>query len=129
MKICPVVDNICVYGDSFHDYLIAIVVPNERALRNLAKQHDRDHLSHSQLCKDPVMIESVKMVLHERATQVKLNRTERPAKILLVEDEWTPDSGLVTAAMKIRRKNIQDRYINEINRMYKTSSTNGVQSA
>ncbi|XP_053203629.1 long-chain-fatty-acid--CoA ligase 4-like [Panonychus citri] len=128
LKICSIVDNICVYGDSYHDYLIAIVVPNEKGLRNLAKTLNKEHLSHSQLCKDPVMLEVVKKVLTDRAAQVKLNRTERPAKILLVDDEWTPDSGLVTAAMKIRRKNIQERYINEINRMYKTP-VSGVQSA
>ncbi|XP_015793198.1 long-chain-fatty-acid--CoA ligase 4 [Tetranychus urticae] len=128
LKICPIVDNICVYGNSYHDYLIAIIVPNEKALRGLAKQHAREHLSLSQLCKDPVILDAVKKILVDRATQVKLNRTEQPAKILLVDDDWTPDSGLVTAAMKIRRKNIQERYIDEINRLYNILGSS-VQSA
>jgi hypothetical protein len=34
-----------------------------------------------------------------------------------------PDSGLVTAALKIKRKEIQDFYQREIDRMYGTSSS------
>ena len=108
--------------------MIAIVAPNEKALRNLAKQYNRDNLSHSQLCKDPQIIEAVKQMFHERAAKVNLNRTERPAKILLVDEEWTPDSGLVTAALKIRRRNIEARYIKDINKLYKPNA-NGAQSA
>lgn len=83
-------------------------------------------MTHSQLCKDPMMAEAVRKMFHERATN--LNRTERPAKILLVDEEWTPDSGLVTAALKIRRRNIEARYIKDIDRLYKPNS-NGAQSA
>ena len=43
---------------------------------------------------------------------------EIPSKIRLVSDEWMPDSGLVTAALKIRRKNIQDYYRTEIMSLY-----------
>lgn len=33
----PIVDNICVYGNSHHDYLIALVVPNQKNLQALAE--------------------------------------------------------------------------------------------
>lgn len=80
------------------------------------------------MCKEPAIISVVKKMFDERALQVNLNRTERPLKILLVEDEWTPDSGLVTAALKIRRKNIESRYTEEINKLYNIKK-NGALSA
>lgn len=41
-----------------------------------------------------------------------------PAAVTLCKEVWTPDLGLVTAAFKLKRKDIQDRYQADINRMY-----------
>jgi long-chain acyl-CoA synthetase len=36
----------------------------------------------------------------------------------LTLDEWTPESGLVTAAFKIRRREVVEKYRREIDEMY-----------
>ena len=36
-----------------------------------------------------------------------------------MDEPWTPETGLVTAAMKLKRKAIQSAYQNEINKMYR----------
>ena len=43
-----------------------------------------------------------------------LERLECPRKVLLTLDEWTPETGLVTAAFKIRRRFIVQKYQKEI---------------
>jgi len=48
----------------------------------------------------------------------RLNKFEIPQKIKLISDIWTPDTGLVTAALKLRRRNIQNYYQQLIDRMY-----------
>lgn len=48
----------------------------------------------------------------------KLEKFELPAAVKLVTEVWSPDMGLVTAAFKLKRKDIQERYQHEINRMY-----------
>lgn len=48
----------------------------------------------------------------------KLQKFEVPAAITLCKEVWSPDMGLVTAAFKLKRKDIQDRYQHDINRMY-----------
>ena len=48
----------------------------------------------------------------------KLEKFEVPAAVKLCTEVWSPDMGLVTAAFKLKRKDIQDRYQHEINRMY-----------
>ena len=109
--------------------MIALIVPNEKALSCLARELNKEHLTHKERCRDLIIIDAVKKLIVERARKADLNKTEIPAKIMLIDEEWTPDSGLVTAAMKIRRKIIKDRYIHDINRMYNICNLNGVQSA
>ena len=51
-----------------------------------------------------------------------LEKFELPGALTLCQELWTPESGLVTAAFKLKRKPIQDYYQKELNRMYKTKS-------
>lgn len=121
-------DNICVYGDSFHNYVIALVVPNVRALKQLAKQLNKSSLTHTAMCRDQEIIKEVQNALRDHGLNAGLQKTEIPTKIMLVSEDWTPDSGMVTAALKLRRTNIQDKYRMEINNMYGIAA-NGVNSS
>lgn len=38
LLICPLVDNICVYGSSLQAYVIALVVPNRKHLMKIADE-------------------------------------------------------------------------------------------
>jgi long-chain acyl-CoA synthetase len=38
LKMSPLVDNICLYADSNKDYAVCLVVPNAKALHDLATQ-------------------------------------------------------------------------------------------
>ena len=49
-----------------------------------------------------------------------LGKYEIPAKFTLISEPWTPESGIITAAFKLKRKVIQKLYQNEINQMYKS---------
>ena len=48
----------------------------------------------------------------------KLERFEIPQKYTMCPDPWTPDSGLVTDAYKLKRKNIDRHFNHEIDSMY-----------
>merc|ERR1712004_858160 len=56
--------------------------------------------------------------LEKYGMKMGLLRTECPQRVFLTLDEWTPDSGLVTAAFKIRRRFIVQKYEKQINAMY-----------
>jgi len=129
LKSCSFVDNICVYGDSFHTYIIALVVPNIRALKQLAKQLNKESLTHAEMCRDQEIIKEVTKALRQHGMNANLQKNEIPTKIMLVVEDWTPDSGLVTAALKLRRKNIQEKYKQEISKMYGKCIANGVKNS
>lgn len=42
-----------------------------------------------------------------------------PKKLYLVAEQWTPQSGLLTEALKLKRKNIEKEYQEQIEEMYK----------
>ena len=49
-----------------------------------------------------------------------LEKFELPSALTLIEEAWTPESGLITAAFKLKRKILQGFYQTDINRMYET---------
>ena len=117
LKGCPLVDNICVYGDSLKTLLVAIIVPNSKALSQISSSK-----SLRKSCVDPHVNRLVTQQISLFGQRCG-HKTEIPSRIHLVADEWIPDSGLVTAALKLRRKQIQDLYEMEINRLYSNRST------
>lgn len=48
----------------------------------------------------------------------KLERFEIPKKIRLSAEPWTPETGLVTDAFKLKRKELKTHYQDDIERMY-----------
>lgn len=118
LKCCPVVENICAYGNGFHNYIIAFVIPNSSALMSLAKTLKTEERSLEELCSDPKIVEEVLKEMTTHAKRSGLHKSEIPTKIKLCTEQWTPDSGLATAALKIRRKQITEFHAKDIQAMY-----------
>ncbi|XP_015436420.1 PREDICTED: long-chain-fatty-acid--CoA ligase 4 isoform X2 [Dufourea novaeangliae] len=118
LKTCPVVENICIYGDAHKTYTVALVVPNPYYLEEIATSLGMTGKSIEELCNSSEIEKAVLQELIEQANKCKLQRFEMPGAVKLCTEQWSPDMGLVTAAFKLKRKAVQDRYQHEINRMY-----------
>lgn len=118
LKTCPIVENICVYGDPSKQYTVALIVPNPKHIEELAAKYGLTSKSFEELCTSPVVEKAVIKEIAEHGKKCKLQRFEIPAAITLCKEVWSPDMGLVTAAFKLKRKDIQDKYQHDINRMY-----------
>nr|XP_034184352.1 long-chain-fatty-acid--CoA ligase 3 isoform X1 [Osmia lignaria]XP_034184353.1 long-chain-fatty-acid--CoA ligase 3 isoform X1 [Osmia lignaria] len=118
LKTCPVVENICVYGDPYRTHTVALVVPNPYYLEEIAKNLGIVGKNIEELCNNPVIEKAVLQELIEQSKKCKLERFEMPGAVKLCSEQWSPDMGLVTAAFKLKRKAVQERYQHEINRMY-----------
>ena len=109
----------CVYGDSYQNHIIALIIPNHNALKELAKLLGFDSsTSIDVLCEDHAITSHILKDIQSLGKKIGLHKSEIPARIKLCKEEWTPASGLVTAALKIRRKQIKDFYLKQINQMY-----------
>jgi len=68
LKTCPVVENICVYGDANKAYTVALVVPNQHYLEEIASNLGITGKTLEELCSDS---EIEKAVLQELVEQAK----------------------------------------------------------
>nr|XP_055059470.1 long-chain-fatty-acid--CoA ligase 3b [Misgurnus anguillicaudatus] len=117
MKNCSLVDNICAYANSDQSYVIGFVVPNQKQLTALAQQRGIRG-SWEEICNHPEMEKEVLRIITDAALTGKLERFEIPKKICLSAEPWTPETGLVTEAFKLKRKELKSHYQDDIERMY-----------
>ncbi|XP_013921370.1 PREDICTED: long-chain-fatty-acid--CoA ligase 4 [Thamnophis sirtalis] len=117
LKNCPLIDNICAYAKSNQSYVISFVVPNQKKLMALAEQRGMTD-SWVNICNNPIMESEVLKEIKNTANKMKLERFEVPIKVRLSPEPWTPETGLVTDAFKLKRKELKNHYLNDIERMY-----------
>ncbi|XP_034490199.1 long-chain-fatty-acid--CoA ligase 4-like [Drosophila innubila] len=118
LKTCSIIENIYVYGDSTKRFTVALVVPDQHQLLQLAASIGVCDKSFQELCSSQIMEKAILKEIAEHASKRKLQKFEVPMAVTLCNEVWSPDMGLVTAAFKLKRKNIQSRYQKDINRMY-----------
>lgn len=118
MKTCPIVENICVYADPTKQFAVSLVVPNPVHLERIANQEGVTTKDLDALCSNPKINKVVLKEIADHGKKCKLAKFEIPAKVTLCTEVWSPDMGLVTAAFKLKRKEIQIKYQKEIDRMY-----------
>ena len=75
-------------------------------------------IAYEEMMNDPDVEQSVLNSLLTHGLKEGLEKFEVPQALTLVSDVWTPESGLITAAFKIKRKVIQNVYQKAIDRMY-----------
>lgn len=67
LKTCPVVENVCVYGDANKAYTVALVVPNQHYLEEIASNLGITGKSLEELCSNPQIEKAVLQELVEQA--------------------------------------------------------------
>ena len=102
----------------FRSNTIAFIVPIKEALLRLANTEITDESSYEEVCNDPGLVNEVLRILSLHGKKNGLEKFEIPTKIQLCPEGWMPDSGLVTAAFKLKRKAIQRAFQSSIDKMY-----------
>ncbi|XP_023240362.1 long-chain-fatty-acid--CoA ligase 4-like [Centruroides sculpturatus] len=110
LKTCPLVDNICVFGNGFLDYVVALMVPNRVQLELLAKELGKEGMDILSLCKDKKVIQEATKIVQTHGKNCGLLSREIPKILTLCSEEWLPETGFISGALKVRRKFIQNYY-------------------
>ncbi|KAG8378268.1 hypothetical protein BUALT_Bualt08G0119900 [Buddleja alternifolia] len=116
--VSPYVDNIMMHADSFHSYCVALVVAAQAALEAWASKQGITYSNFSELCEKEETLKEVSSSLLKAAKAAKLEKFETPAKIKLLSEAWTPESGLVTAALKLKREVIRKNFTDDLANLY-----------
>ncbi|KAK1439752.1 hypothetical protein QVD17_05572 [Tagetes erecta] len=112
------VENVMLHADPFHNYCVALVVPAHQVLEQWAKSAGIPYKDFADLCTKKETISEVQQSLTKVGKEAKLDKFELPAKIKLMPDPWTPESGLVTAALKLKREQLKTRFKDDLQTLY-----------
>ncbi|CCF33415.1 AMP-binding enzyme [Colletotrichum higginsianum] len=111
----PFVANLMVYGDGEHSRAIAVIAPNEKALAEEAQKLGVDeHSMHTH----KKVVDAVHKDLVALGRKAGLTGLEIIGGVVLTEEEWTPDSGLVTATQKVNRRVIREKYKSQMEKAF-----------
>ncbi|VDD96030.1 unnamed protein product [Enterobius vermicularis] len=114
----PLLDVVCVYGSPLEAYLIALVVPNQKNLLKLAEELGITETDWKKLSKNRRIIKECEKLVTAHCLKNGLLKREIPRKVYLCDEVWTPDTGLVTEAMKLKRLPIKRKYAAVIDWLY-----------
>ncbi|KXT07689.1 hypothetical protein AC578_10241 [Pseudocercospora eumusae] len=117
-RSCSVVGNICVFAQQDKNKPVAIVVPAEPALKQLASDHGVQGHGLEDLCHNEKVNSAVLKAMQDAGKKGGLSGIEIIEGVVLADEEWTPQNGLVTSAQKLNRKAITEKYQNEIKKAY-----------
>jgi long-chain acyl-CoA synthetase len=110
------VAQVFVYGDSFKNFLVAIVVPEPDTLLPWAKKQGYPE-NMVELCKDERVKKAVMSSLVKVAADSNLKGFERIKNLHLEPNLWTPEN-ILTPTLKLKRNDAKKKYSDIIDKMY-----------
>ncbi|KAI9183426.1 long-chain fatty acid-CoA ligase [Blastocladiella emersonii ATCC 22665] len=121
---CHYLAKVCIYADPERSFAIAIGNPHPPMVKTLAGKLgiDVDSTSVEQLCHDDRVRAAIVKDLATIAKSNGLAPAEYPKAVILADEEWTPQNEMLTAAMKLQRRNINNKYKSEIEKAYKAAA-------
>ena len=90
LKTCPLVENICIYGDSTKSYVVALIVPDRNKLTELAKKLGKAETEFDLMRKDKDVTGAVLRELVMYGRQLRLEKFEQPGAVTVCDELWTP---------------------------------------
>lgn len=120
LMISPYVDNIMLHADSFRSYCVALVLASQPTVEGWALKQGIAFVDFADLCQKEETVKEVHGSLVKAAKQARLEKFEIPTRIKLLSEPWTPESGLVTAALKIKRDTIRKAFSEDLAQLYRS---------
>jgi len=121
-KSSPLLTNICVHADSNANKPMAIIVPNEQAVRKLASEQSlidsADSAEWKEVCQSSEVSKAVLAEMNGVGKKAGLKPLETLQCVVLAPEEWTPQNGFLTAAQKLQRKVILKEFEDQIKKIY-----------
>ena len=94
----------------------ALIVPNWERVESYAQLKGIKARSHAELCKEPRVIDLFERQIAGLTTE--LAQYERVKKVALLENELTIDGGELTPTLKVKRRIVDEKYRDVIDRLY-----------
>jgi long-chain acyl-CoA synthetase len=100
-----------------------LIAPNFPVLEDWARSHDVPCTSRQELVAHPEVHALYEGIVDE--LNRNLARFEKLKRVLLVADEFSAENGTLTASMKLRRRVVEERYRQQIEKVYEQAEATG----
>ena len=117
LQLSGFVTNIMVYGEQ-RPHNVAIVVPDIAALEKWAEQNGLGDRSMEQLLKEEQVEDLIQRELNRQSGPIK--GYERIKGFVLTDEEFTPENGMLTPSLKVKRRAVLAKYGDQIEALYAT---------
>ncbi len=113
------IEQLMVIGEN-QKFASAIIAPNFHFLHNWAGRHDFKFRDNDELIADKRVTDRVMKEVKEM--NKNLGQTEQIKRFKLVSDSWTPDTGVMSPTMKLKRKVLAEKYAHLIDEIFSVDS-------
>jgi long-chain acyl-CoA synthetase len=120
LKLNPYIGVPAIIGDK-RKFAAVIISPNFVRLEEWARENGISFSSRADLVANPKV-----QVLYESAIEEinqNLARFEKLKRVIVVADEFSPDNGILTPTLKLRRRVVEERYRQQIDELYAQAET------
>jgi long-chain acyl-CoA synthetase len=119
LKRARVIGDVCLIGDR-RPYLVALVVPDETALKTIVAERGLSWSSREEMLAQP-QIQSIFEQAISRAND-ELAPPERVRRVALLLEPFSQQNQELTPTLKVRRRVVEERYRPVIERLYAPAS-------
>ncbi|KAJ1959355.1 medium-chain fatty acid-CoA ligase faa2 [Dispira parvispora] len=116
----PLVTQIYVTGDSQQSYTVGIIVPEPTVLSLVLQKAGFEAAERplADLCRDPKVRKIVLDLLTEHVKSSDIKGFERMKAIHLESTPFTPQNGLLSSSMKLKRFTLNRHYADQVKELY-----------
>jgi long-chain acyl-CoA synthetase len=115
LKAVPLIGQACAVGDN-RPFVSALVVLDPDVAPRWAAQQGIAFTTLEALAVEPAVVAAVEAGVAEVMTE--FNNAERVKKVVVLGEEWLPDTDLLTPTSKLKRRGVLSRYASEIEAIY-----------
>ncbi|KAK9667418.1 hypothetical protein RND81_14G254800 [Saponaria officinalis] len=115
---CPLITSIWVYGNSFESFLVAVVVPERKALEDWAAANNEETGDFKKLCKSSKARNYLMEELNRTGKEHKLRGYEMLRGVEIEPNAFDVERDLITPTYKLKRPQLAKYYKDSINEMY-----------
>jgi long-chain acyl-CoA synthetase len=115
LKLNAYVGVAAIIGDK-RKFPALIVSPNFARLEEWAREQGIPYSSRAELAANPKVQALYESVVEE--INQNLARFEKLKRVIVVPEEFSPESGILTPTLKLRRRVVEERYRREIDELY-----------
>lgn len=115
LKESPLIGHAMAIGDN-HSYVVALLTLDGEIAPLLAQKHGIEFSDLADLAASPQVRALIQQAVD--AANEKLSRPEQVKRWELLPMEWTPESSELTPTLKLKRRVVNERYADVIDRLY-----------